>query len=360
MKFKFNPKTMLAKLKLAGNAVGHNSTVPIYENLLINIEDGVCYITGFNGDISISTMIDVEVETEGTVTIPSKKLAGVCSSLTKHDSVSLELKDNAVTMRAGRGRFKIATLPALDFPRPVDIEGDLLPMGTSEFLEAVSHVSHAMAKSDVRYYLNGMLFDLEGNKLKCVATDGHRLAMYGVDVSHDKPIKVILPNNSVNLLAKVFAGSDSVSIRMNSQRIQFDSGDVRFTSNLIDGRFPDYNRVIPEKAGLLVADRRNLMELLSRISVLTGGKYRGVQLSLSKNMLVAEGRDGNEKSRDEMEVEFLGSIEIGVNVDYLLDAMSVIDSQMVNLYFPAPDRACIVESSDDDSELTCVVMPMRL
>lgn len=362
MKFKFNPKLMLHELKLAGNALAGNNLVSICENFLIEVSGGVCLIVGFDGSISISTQIQVEVETEGCITIPGKKFIGICSSLTHHESVSLSVKDTKATISAGRGRFVLATLPESSFPRPSVVDGNELVMEVTDFMRAVSHVEHAMAKNDVRYYLNGMLFCLNDQKLTCVATDGHRLAKYHIDAEYDDEATVIVPNKTVSLLGKVLGSSASVKIRIADNRIQFDVGDVCYISRLVEGQYPDYSKVMPEKKGQMMANRRDLMELLSRVSVLgDGGKYRGVKVSVSENKLIAEVRNDNESGKDEIKVVFSsGDMSIGLNVGYLLEALSTMETDQVKMYLPGESMACLVEPDNDEGVKACVVMPMRL
>ncbi len=359
MKFKFNPKVMLARLKLVENTVDRGAAMPILGNCLITVAGGRCQVTGFDMSAAITVVVPVEIESEGSVTVPAKKMSSICGTFAGNESAEFAVSDKGAVIRSGRSRFSLPTLPAVEFPAPPKVEGEEIEVAAVELLGAVNRVSHAMSKNDVRHYLNGVLFSLDKQELCCVATDGHRLATYTRPMEHGKSAQAILPNKTVGLLLKMLADKGMIKFKMGKNHAQFYADDVCLTSNLIDGKYPDYAQVIPQRNAPLVTDKRKFMKILGGASIVDE-KLSGAVITIKNNILSVSSSGGGGEYSDEMEAMFEGEIEIGLCATYLIDVMKVVDTDSVRMYFSGSNSGVRIENDDDNGRLTCVVMPIRL
>ena len=275
------------------------------------------------------------------------------------------LDKERLVIRSGKSRFTLSTLPAAEFPLIEDINPQRrfeLPQGTLKIL--LERTAFSMAQQDVRYYLNGLLLELRGNALRAVATDGHRLALYDVAAeTGEGQLQVIVPRKGVLELQRLLADSEEpVALEIGSNHVRIVFAGLRFTSKLIDGRFPDYERVIP-KAGdkEIVADRQSLREALGRTAILSNEKYRGIRLTLSPGVLALQAHNPEqEEAEEELELDYDGGeLEIGFNVTYLLDALAAIHGETVKLALSDSNASCLVEEPGN-ADARYVVMPMRL
>jgi len=270
-------------------------------------------------------------------------------------------------LSSGRSRFKLSTLAASDYPR-LETRGDLrtVSLAKSPLQSAIAKTQFAMAQQDVRYYLNGMLFSIGGGDFRTVATDGHRLSLYQTPLEgvSGEPVSLIVPRKAVLELARLLNGAgESVEVSFSSSHFRVSAPGFVFTSVLIDGRFPDYERVLPQGGDHVVrADRKRLKDVLQRASILSSEQYRGVRLRLSQGQLEAVANNAEQEEAEEsLEVEFVGQdgFEIGFNVGYLLDVLGTIESELVELRFGDSNRSALVLGVGDDAG-RYVVMPMRL
>jgi DNA polymerase-3 subunit beta len=268
-------------------------------------------------------------------------------------------------LKSGRSRFVLSTLPAADFPVVDDIDANhKLRLKQDDIRRLLDKTHFAMAQHDVRYYLNGLMLETGGSFVQAVATDGHRLALCRVNVD-DQPSgsqQVIIPRKGVMELQRLLGGSDDVDLAIGANHIRVQVGDIRFTSKLIDGRFPDYQRVIPKPEGnVLKASREALRHALQRAAILSNEKYRGIRLDLSEKSLSLQANNPDqEEAHDELEVDYSGeTMEIGFNVNYLLDALAAVDADEVELGFVDSNSSCLIHGPDSENA-EYVVMPMRL
>jgi DNA polymerase-3 subunit beta len=363
MKFSADRETLLAPLQAVMGVVERKQTMPVLANVLLAARNGQLTITGTDLEVELVATTPVELAS-GETTVPGRKLLEIVRALPEKAGLTFSLEGDKAIVKAGRSRFTLATLPATDFPTVEDIRTQhtvRLPGVEAQRLLEKTHFS--MAQQDVRYYLNGMLLEVEGKSVRAVATDGHRLAYCestgeGTSGSH----QVIVPRKGVLELQRLLNGHGTVELLIGPAHIRVQIGDIRFTSKLIDGRFPDYGRVIPTAPPRVVtAERESLRAALHRAAILSNEKYRGIRLTLKPNLLQLQAHNPEqEQAEEEVEVNYSGDeMEIGFNVNYLLDALSAVGSSDVQLGFIDPNSSCLIVAPGDNTA-KYVVMPMRL
>ena len=279
--------------------------------------------------------------------------------------IACSTEGDRVTLRGGKSRFTLSSLPATEFPVVEEInEQQALTISQGELRRLIDKTQFSMAQQDVRYYLNGLLLETDGKLLRAVATDGHRLALCEATLESKAKTnqQVILPRKGVLELQRILGGDGTVELSIGSNHVRAQIGDVRFTSKLIDGRFPEYGRVIPANPGRMVeADRDALRQALQRTAILSNEKYRGIRLNLKQDLITIQAHNPEqEEAEDQLEVSYSGDpIEIGFNVNYLLDALGAVDSDKVIVALTDGNSSCIVREPGTPSA-RYIVMPMRL
>ncbi|MEC9375398.1 MAG: DNA polymerase III subunit beta [Pseudomonadota bacterium] len=366
MKITIERDCLLKPLQAVIGVVERRQTMPILANVLLKAAGGELSLTASDLEVElISETGSVNVEAEGSITVPARKLLDISRALPEKSTIQLELKGDRVSVSSGRSRFVLATLPATDFPVVEDINSDReIRVSKSDLVRVLDKTHFSMAQQDVRYYLNGLLIETDAEKLRAVATDGHRLALSDIALEQASSSKaqVIVPRKGVLELQKILEGEGEVIMLLSSNHLRVEVGEIRLTSKLIDGRFPDYERVIPKEAANLVSgNRAQITQALQRAAILSNEKYRGVRLIFDKNrILIQANNPDQEEAEDQVEVEYSGKqIEIGFNVNYLLDAIAAVDSDNVEISLIDPSSSCIVRTPTDKDSLY-VVMPMRL
>jgi DNA polymerase-3 subunit beta len=308
---------------------------------------------------------DVQVDSPGEVTVPGRKLLDICRALPEDAQLAISLSGEKLSIKSGRSKFSLTTLPAAEFPTVEDISAGKSVSVSQKVLARLLEKTHfSMAQQDVRYYLNGLLLETGGNVLRAVATDGHRLALCEVKVEGgDAPEQqVIVPRKGVLELQRLMSGEGDLAIELGTNHIRIQLDGIRFTSKLIDGRFPEYQRVIPQdNSNALSADRGLFKSALQRTAILSNEKYRGIRLIIRDNNMVLQAHNPEqEEAEEELGIQYTGEeIEIGFNVNYLLDALGAIESDEVTLAVVDGNSSCLLrEPGKDDCKY--VVMPMRL
>jgi DNA polymerase-3 subunit beta len=340
--------------------------MPVLANVLLVAKKGVLAVTATDLEVELVASTPVEsVEVAGEITVPGRKLLDICRALPEGATVKLSLKADRLTIQSGRSKFVLSTVPAAEFPLVENIDATRsLQVSQAQLGLLLSKTQFSMAQQDVRYYLNGLLLETTDKRLRAVATDGHRLALCDIELEafDGGKSQVILPRKGVQELQKLLGGDGEVQISIGTNHIRLQVGDIRFTSKLIDGRFPDYDRVIPQVAGNLVEGSRDAMRhALQRAAILSNEKYRGVRLQFRENQIrIQANNPDQEEAEDEVEVSYSGQeMEIGFNVNYLLDALAAVENDNVEIGLVDPSSSCIVRAPGDDKCLY-VVMPMRL
>ncbi len=365
MKFNIDRDALLPVLQAVSGVVDRRQTLPILSNLLFNLEPDFLSVTATDMEVELIVKLKVKLEQTGELTLPARKLFDICRALPQESKLQFEVKNDRVLIKSGKSRFTLATLPAPEYP-VIDITENIAVFNIKqkELDQLLSNTQFAMAQQDVRYYLNGLLLEISADKLRAVATDGHRLALdeTNIKTSIDELIQIIVPRKGITELTRMLQGDSEIEIQVSTNHIRIKNADTCFTSKLIDGRFPDYNRVIPELSETpVLADREELKNSLTRASILSNEKYRGVRIILSSNSLRALAHNPEqEEAEEELEVQYEGAeIEIGFNVSYLLDTLSIIKSSKVKLSVLDANSSCLILPKDD-SNCQYVVMPMRL
>ncbi len=365
MKFSAPREAVLKPLQAVIGVVERRQTMPILSNVLLVARDGVLSITATDLEVELVAEGAVEDVEAGETTVPGRKLHDIVRALPDGVRLDVSLSGERLGIKAGRSRFTLSTLRAADFPTIEDVAAqDTFEVPAATLRRLIEKTHFSMAQQDVRYYLNGLLLETDGARLRGVATDGHRLALAEVDL--DKPParteQLIVPRKGVLELNRLLTGDGSVRLTLGTNHIRAQMDGLRLTSKLIDGRFPEYSRVIPKNPpNVMTADRTLLRQALQRTAILSNEKYRGVRLQLGANsMIIQANNPEQEEAVETVELEYAGSeMEIGFNVNYLLDALAAVDGEQVCIGVTDGDSSCLItEPGRDDAKF--VVMPMRL
>lgn len=367
MKFAISRDILLTPLNLVGGVVERRQTLPILSNVLLKLDGDRLSLTGTDLEVELVGRVQLaEPGESGEVTVPARKLVDICKSLPEGSDITFSLDENKLLVRSGRSRFSLSTLPAREFPNVEDSMGThQLSMQQGQLKHMIDSTAFAMAQQDVRYYLNGMLLEVKEKTLRVVATDGHRLGMCTmqepVEVAGD--VKIIVPRKGILELSRLLMNEDEdVVLVIGSNHLRATTDSVTFTSKLVDGKFPDYERVLPKMTDKeVLASRLELRQAFTRTAILSNEKYRGVRLKLTENNLeIVANNPEQEEAKEEVSVAYAGEpVEIGFNVSYLLDVLGVISSEQIKLSLADPNSSALVEAADGADALY-VVMPMRL
>jgi DNA polymerase III subunit beta len=364
MKFSAERETILAPLQAVIGVVERRQTMPILANVLVVGRGEQLSITATDLEVELVARTNVNLQQAGEVTLPGRKFLDIVRALPEKTQVTVSIEAERATIRSGKSRFTLATLPASDFPTVEDIRAQQTLTIAQPALKRLLDKTHfSMAQQDVRYYLNGMLLESDGKSLRTVATDGHRLAFCesALDSQSASSQQVIVPRKGVLELQRLLGNEGSVELAIGSNHIRAQIGDIRFTSKLIDGRF-EYGRVIPAAPPKkILADRDTLRAALQRAAILSNEKYRGIRLAVKTGVLTLQSHNPEqEEAEEELEVAYAGDeLEIGFNVNYLLDALAAIDVGQVELGLTDANSSCLVSASSTP-QAKYVVMPMRL
>ncbi|TKB46412.1 DNA polymerase III subunit beta [Thalassotalea mangrovi] len=367
MKFSLNRDLLLKPLLLVSGAVERKSTLPILSNILLEVSGQS--LTLVATDLELEMVAQTQVDNQGgdgKVTIPAKKLLDICKSLPEQSLITFELQDENIIIHCGRSKYSLATLPAHDFPNIEQWQGDIeFRLNKSQLLRLIESTHFSMANQDVRYYLNGMSIETEGNEIRSVATDGHRLAICKIaDDNLQLPTRqVIVPRKGILEIIRLLDPVDEpVTIYLGSNHIRIVDTEFSFTSKLVDGRFPDYRRVLPRNGDkVLLAQRDELKQVLSRASILSNEKFKGVRLNFGSNELkITANNPEQEQAEEYLEIEFpYEPLEIGFNVSYILDVLNAVKEEGIKFTLSDANSSVVIEGQES-GEALYVIMPMRL
>ena len=365
MKLTAEREKLLAPLQAVIGVVERRQTMPVLANVLLGAGSGTLSIAATDLEVELVAGTEVIVQQPGDITVPGRKLLDILRALPEKSSVSLSTEGEKVVIRAARSRFTLSTLPAAEFPVIDDINAQqTVEIPRKDLARLLEKTHFSMAQQDVRYYLNGMLLEIDGAMLRAVATDGHRLALCeaALESKAKTSQQVIVPRKGVLELQRVLNEEGTAAVAIGTNHVRAQIGDVRFTSKLIDGRFPEYSRVIPAAPSAAIrADRDILRQALQRTAILSNEKYRGIRINVRNNAITVQAHNPEqEEAEEEIEVSYTGSeLEVGFNVNYLLDALAAIEGQEVELGLTDSNSSCLIRSPGDSSA-RYVVMPMRL
>jgi len=366
MKFDIQREAILKPLQMVSGVVEKKQTLPILSNILININDKVLSVTATDLEMEVIATTPVDTDINGETTVPVRKFLDTCKTLEEGALVKFAIANDKAILTSKKTRFSLATLPAKDFP-VIDTKSKLFQfkIPQKELKRLIEKTSFAMAFQDVRFYLNGLLLEISSQAIKAVATDGHRLAISSYENINeiDETTSIIIPRKAVMEIARLLEDSDEViDVIVGENFVRIIMADVTFTSKLIDGQYPNYDSVIPKDCTKkVVVDRNLIRQCLVRTSILSNEKYRGIKLEISQDSLIATANNPEqEEAEDEIPVDYNDSkLEIGFNVNYLLDAISALDSENVEMNITDSNGSTLIKALNE-SDSVYVVMPMRL
>jgi len=366
MKFTIQREEFLKPLQQVIGVVERRQTLPVLGNVLVNATKKLVKLTATDLEVELQAQVAVAVTEQGDITLPARKLHDICRTLPEGAELDISVKNERAVVKSGKSRFTLSTLPASEFPVIDKLKSARsISLSQQTLHDLIDRTAFAMAQQDVRYYLNGLMLEPGNKLLRAVATDGHRLAMCTVaaDTGPAADQQVIVPRKGVQELHRLLEESEeAVVLEISSNHLRITTGDLRFTSKLIDGRFPDYQRVIPKNVDKsLRVDREQLRQALTRTSILSNEKYRGIRLDISKNNIKIQAHNPEqEEAVEEIEARYDDqNLVIGFNVTYLLDVLNVLDAGEIEIFLnDANSSALINEPGHEDCRY--VVMPMRL
>ncbi len=359
-------ETLLKPLQMIAGVVERRQTLPILGNVLVRVNGDEVTLAATDLEVELRTRFQVEAGRDEDFTLPARKFLDICKALPEGVVVALDVEGDKAVLRAGRGRYSLGVLPAQDFPSVEEKAAiESFEIAEDVLKGLLERTQFAMAQQDVRYYLNGLLLEVRGGRIRAVATDGHRLAISEAEDEDllGKDIQVIVPRKAVMELGRLLEKKGSkIGVEISSAHIKVTIAETTFISKLIDGRFPDYERVMPRgEAEVLVADKEMLRQALIRTAILSNEKYRGIRFKLEKGSaeLVAHNPE-QEEAEERVEVDYDGKeMVVGFNVGYLLDVINVLETDKVQLSLVDANSSCLIRGEGrEDSRY--VVMPMRL
>jgi DNA polymerase-3 subunit beta len=358
---------ILGPLSAVSGIIERRHTLPILSNVLLDRSGDELAFLATDIEIQISARSTVAMPADARpVTVGARKLVDILRALPESAEVTLQQQDKRLLVKAGKSRFSLQTLPAEDFPRLAKPAGDAARFALSQkaLRRVLALVQYAMAQQDIRYYLNGLLMVAEDKQLKVVATDGHRLAYAALKLDAELPRQeVIVPRKTVLELSKLLADTDAeVNVELSGTQAAFSFGAVELVSKLVDGKFPDYTRVIPtQHHNSLQLEREALRQALLRAAILSNEKFRGVRWVLSEGSLkIVSSNAEQEEAHEELEVKYSGdALDIGFNVNYLLDVLNNVPGATVDCAFGDSSSSALI-SYASEKDFKYVVMPMRI
>lgn len=365
MKFTADREALLSALQSVIGVIERRQTMPVLANVLLSGANGRLSLTATDMEVELVAVTQVELDQPGDITLPGRKFVDIVKALPEKATIVVSVDGDRASVRSHKSRFTLATLPASDFPTIDDIgERQRIKLQQGELKKLIDRTHFSMAQQDVRYYLNGLLFEIEGKTARAVATDGHRLAISQIELAQgdSSNAQVIVPRKAVLELQRIASGQGDVDVAIGSNHIRIQFGDLRFTSKLIDGRFPDYSRVVPANPPRTVqAGREALRAALHRTAILSNEKFRGIRLALKPGALVLQAHNPEqEEAEEEIELVYTGEeLEIGFNVNYLMDALAAVEASEVELGFTDSNSSCLLRAPGSN-DTKYVVMPMRL
>ena len=364
MSFRIERDKLIEPLQLVMGVVEKRQTLPILSHMLCEVSNSLLTLTGSDHEVEITASCEVEgdQDLELEFTLPARKFFDICRNLPSKSVISVELDNQVVQVQSDRFRSQLVGLPGHDFPR-VSFEATQLEVEipAKQVKDLIDQVAFAMANQDVRYFFNGMLLEFSAERLRAVATNGQRLALADHEISASV-FQAIVPKKAVSEILRVTKGEGEVSLQLNRNHLRLVHGENRLTTKLIDAVYPDYNRAIPENTDKQVrVNRIDLKSALARISILSNELYRNVRLSLEPGLMRLNANNPLQEEAEEV-LEILyedGSIEIGFNVSYLADVLSVLSSDEVELSFSDASSPMLIKDPDNINAMY-VVSPMVL
>lgn len=366
MKFKILRETLLKPLQIVSGVVERRQTLPILSNVLMSVNDNELRLLATDLEVELIAKTSLEDAEDGEVTVSARKLVDICRALPEGSQIEVNESKGKIQIKSGKSRFVLSTLPVDEYPKVTSLKPIVsFEMPSSAIKELIDKTYFAMAQQDVRYYLNGVLLEMGADRIRAVATDGHRLSVCDalVKTGAPKTTQSIVPRKGILELQRLMTESaENATVTLSENHLRVDLGGIAYTAKLVDGKFPDYDRVIPQNTTKrLVGNRAVLKDALHRTSILSNEKYRGIRLKISNGGLVASASNPElEEAEEFVVVDYNGDdLEIGFNVNYIIDALAAISTNEVEILFTDSNGSCLIQPRDN-KDSRHVVMPMRL
>ncbi len=366
MIFNIQRETLLHPLSEVNGVVEKKQTLVILGNFLLKAENNTLSITASDSEVEMIASCQADVIEDGEITVPAKKFFDICRALPDGAMITFSILDNKCILESAKSKFTLSTLTATEFPLIENIETyDSLTLNSVVFKKLLSQSTFCMAVQDVRYFLNGLLFEIDDKKIRCVAADGHRLALSEIEFNNENNVnkQLLIPRKGVLELQKLINNKDvDVLINMGKNHINFICEATSLTSKLIDGNFPDYQTVIPLNMEKYLTTNKNLLKsALQRTAILSNEQYKGVKLSINSDTLKIVGHNPEQEQAEEiLEIQSdIEDIQTGFNVNYILDAINAIEGDSIMFNFKDALSSCLIKHPEDNS-CRLVVMPIRI
>ncbi|MGZ5051233.1 MAG: DNA polymerase III subunit beta [Methylobacter sp.] len=366
MKFNINREEILLPLQQIVSVIEKRQTMPILSNVLMVIEDDKLILTGTDLEIQIIAKIDIASATPGSITVPARKFLDICRLLPNGAEIKFEQQDDKVKITSSRSRFSLSCLPADNYPEFAESElENRLTINAGKFKKALDKTVFCMANQDVRYYLNGLLFHVSNSKLKLVASDGHRLSIYedNLDEATGFEARIILPRKGVLELSRLLDDPEAeLTVEFSSNNIRIFIKNLVFSAKLVDSKYPDFSRVFQQDFfNPINLQRQTFKEALTRVAILSNEKFKGVTFDInSESLKISTHNPEHDEAEEELAIEYVGEpLSIAFNAQYLLDAVSNLDSELAVLTIASNASSCFIDEPGDCG-YKFIVMPMRL
>jgi DNA polymerase III subunit beta len=368
MEFTITRESILLPLQKVCGVVERKQALPILSHVLLRVQHSMMTLVGTDMEVELSAQTPVEKQiTEGETTVPGRKLLDICRMFAPQAEITFRLEQQQLKMRSGRGRYVLSTLPASDFPSTAGekphtecgVEGSALK-------RLLEQTQFAMAQQDVRFYLNGILWEFFNQSLTIVATDGHRLALSSriIHQKIDEKKQIIVPRKTITELMRLLDnGDEQLSVHISENHIQVKSDDFQLISKLIDASFPDYRRLLPQRGDkVCLVHRESLRQTLNRVAILCHEQQQSANLIFEKHVLkMSSYNPGHDLAEEELEIDYQGGdgLSFGVNIHYILDCLAVICQDYIKITLVNNEEPLLIEGKDDEGSLY-VVMPVKL
>jgi len=366
---KIEKATLLKPLQTVMGVVERKQPLPILSNVLIEKRGNSLQLTTTDLEIQISTQINDHqpANTDEAITVGAKKLLEILRISPEDSKISLEVKDNKLQIKINKSRFTLQTLPPTDFPKisVTTTETQHFQFPQEQLKKLINMVQYAMAQQDIRYYLNGVLLVIDGTSLKLIATDGHRLAFIETKITNEniKPKQeIILPRKTIGELVKLLSETEEpIKFEIAENQVRMHFSNISLVTKIIDGKFPDYDRVIPNYTNHLTLNKLTIIQALQRAAILSNEKFKGIRFVLTeKNLRLISSNNEQEESQEDIEIDYVGvALDIGFNVNYLLDGLNNVQEDTVIFSFGDANSSILLTVPGNNS-FKYVVMPMRI
>ena len=367
MNIKINRDVLLKPLSNVSGIVEKRHALPILSNLLLEgTVNNQLKFSATDLEVQISLSTKTEILNDFSITVAARKLFDITRALPEGSEINIQVEDSKVIVKAGKSKFNLQTLPTKDYPlmKAEEVDTKRIVVPQNQLRDILRQVDFSMAQQDIRYYLNGLLFEVDGKKLNIVGTDGHRLSFTSVNVKDpQEKSQIIIPRKTILELIKLLDDSkDNVTIDIAKNQATFTFNNINLITKVIDGKFPDYSRVIPVgHEHYFEIKRLELLSSMQRASILSNEKYRGIRMLVDKGQLkLLSNNSEQEQAEEEIEISYNGpAIDIGFNVTYLIDVLTNIQSEKLSFAFKDSSSSCLI-TIPKNNDYKYVVMPMRI